>query len=137
MIMTTESLIIDARQQLPWHRRFFSDTSTAVMWGVWLLLWRPVLFVTGLMSVAHHRVFAPGIGVDLEQYLVALLACAAALLLWSGLPAKQVRNPRAKQTSDYADYFELPESSIESSRQSQICIVHHDEHGKIIRIEQK
>lgn len=135
--MSTESLIIDARQQLPWHQRFFSDTSTAMMWGIWLLLWRPVLFVTGLMSVTHHRFLTPAIGLDIEQYLVALFACAAALLLWSGLPAKQVRNPRAKQSSDYESYFGLPENSIESSRQSQVCIVHHDDHGKIIRIEQK
>lgn len=135
--MTTESLIIDARQQLPWHRRFFSDTSTATMWVVWLLLWRPLLLVTGFMSVQHHHVLAPVIGIDIEEYLVALFACAAALLLWSGLPSKQVRNPRAKQTHDYAQYFDLPLESIESSRQSQICIVHHDEHGKIIRIEQQ
>lgn len=137
MIMSTESLIIDARQQLPWHRRFFSDTSTATMWVVWLLLWRPLLLVTGFMSVKQHHVLAPIIGIDIEEYLVALFACAAALLLWSGLPAKQVRHAQARQTSDYATYFDLPLENIESSRQSQICVVHHDENGKIIRIEQR
>ncbi len=134
--MTTESLIIDARQQLPWHQRFFSDTSTAMMWGIWLLLWRPFLLITGLMSINHHHMLYP-FNIDFEQYFAALAACAAALLLWSGLPAKQVRNPRTKQIEDYANYFKLPEQNIQASRDSQICVVHHDENGKIIRIEQR
>ncbi|MDU5864724.1 MAG: poly-beta-1,6-N-acetyl-D-glucosamine biosynthesis protein PgaD, partial [Acinetobacter sp.] len=39
--MKTNSLIIDLRRQLPWHKRYVSTTSTAMMWGGWLLLWRP------------------------------------------------------------------------------------------------
>ncbi|MGO3384714.1 MAG: poly-beta-1,6-N-acetyl-D-glucosamine biosynthesis protein PgaD, partial [Acinetobacter guillouiae] len=31
--MKTNSLIIDVRKQLPWHRRYFSTTMTAMLWA--------------------------------------------------------------------------------------------------------
>lgn len=134
--LNTESLIIDARQDLPWYKRVFSDTSTAVMWGGWLLLWRPVLAITGLMSIHHPHFFSHFLNViGLEHYFTALLACAAALLLWSALPSHRVKNPQTKQLNDYADYFHLNPQVIQRGRANQICVVHHDEHGKIIRIE--
>lgn len=134
--MNPESLIIDARQELPWYKRLFSDTSTAVMWGGWLLLWRPVLAITGLMSINHPHFFHNLFNfMGLEHYITALLACAAALLLWSALPAHRVKNPVTKQMKDYANYFELSPQMIQNGRKSQICTVHHDENGKIIRID--
>ena len=33
--MKTESLIIDVRGQLPWHRRYFTTTMTAMLWAGW------------------------------------------------------------------------------------------------------
>ncbi len=32
--MKVNSLIIDLRRQLPWHKRYFSTTTTAMMWAV-------------------------------------------------------------------------------------------------------
>ena len=40
-----------------------------------------------------------------------------------------------KRITDYARYFELSEQEIFSGRQQKITIVHHDENGKIIRVE--
>lgn len=132
----TESLIIDARQDLPWYKRFFSDTSTAVMWGGWLLLWRPVLAITGLMSINHPHFFSNLLNhIGLEHYFTGLLVCAAALLLWSALPSHRVKNQKTKQLNDYAKYFNLNPQVIKQGRDNQICVVHHDKHGKIIRIE--
>jgi poly-beta-1,6-N-acetyl-D-glucosamine biosynthesis protein PgaD len=133
--MNSESLIIDARQQLPWYKRLFSDTSTAVMWGGWILLWRPMLAITGLMSINHPHFIQNLLNfISLEHYFTALLACAAALLLWSALPSYRVKNPETMQLQDYAEYFELNTSVIQQGRDSQICVVHHDEHGKIVNI---
>ena len=39
--MKSNNLIIDLRRQLPWHKRYVSTTTTAMMWAGWLLLWRP------------------------------------------------------------------------------------------------
>jgi poly-beta-1,6-N-acetyl-D-glucosamine biosynthesis protein PgaD len=42
---------------------------------------------------------------------------------------------KAKQTDDYARYFDLPEHEIEQGRSQKITVVHHDELGKIVRVE--
>ena len=42
--MKAESLIIDLRKQLPWHRRYFSTTMTAMLWAFWVDGWRPDRF---------------------------------------------------------------------------------------------
>lgn len=134
--MQTESLIINARHELPLHKRLFSDTSTAMMWAFWLLLWRPVLVITGLVGIHHPYFVHMLLGfIGLEHYVTALLACAAALLLWSILPSEEVSETITKQTEDYARYFELSPATIETGRTNQICVVHHDEHGKITHIE--
>ena len=54
--MKNNSLIIDVRRLLPWHKRYASNTSTAMMWAVWLLLWRPLLIVTGVVSLQKQHV---------------------------------------------------------------------------------
>ena len=36
--MKTNSLIIDLRRQLPWHKRYASTTSTAMMWAAWVVV---------------------------------------------------------------------------------------------------
>jgi poly-beta-1,6-N-acetyl-D-glucosamine biosynthesis protein PgaD len=137
--MKNNSLSIDLRRQLPWHKRYASNTSTAVMWGVWLLLWRPALLVMGFLSLQKHHVLEHlfgSFGTGLEHGFTALVACAISLLLWSNyVPAKTVKKQSAKTLTDYVHHFDLPVQEIEQSRQQKISTVHHDEHGKIIRIE--
>ena len=139
--MKTNSLIIDLRRQLPWHKRYASTTSTAMMWAVWLLLWRPFVFVWALVEVQKthliQRLLGP-FGLGVEHGVTALLACAVGLLLWSYvLPERRVSGAdlQTKKTEDYARYFELPEQEIEQGRHQKITVVHHDEHGKIIAIQ--
>ncbi|ENU42707.1 MULTISPECIES: poly-beta-1,6-N-acetyl-D-glucosamine biosynthesis protein PgaD [Acinetobacter] len=139
--MKTNSLIIDLRRQLPWHKRYVSTTSTAMMWGGWLLLWRPFVFVWLLVELQKthlvHRLFS-AFGVGIEHGFTALIACAIGLLLWSHiLPERRVGGDELdmKQTDDYARYFDLPEQEIEQGRSQKITIVHHDEFGKIVRVE--
>ena len=137
--MKSNSLIIDLRRQLPWHKRYASSTSTAMMWAVWLLLWRPVLIVVGLMSLQKHHVLQHlfgSFGLGLEHGVTALLACAAALLLWSNyMPAKTIKKTQVKTMTDYVNHFNVPVQEIEQGRQHKISVVHHDEQGKIVRID--
>ncbi|MDF2418783.1 poly-beta-1,6-N-acetyl-D-glucosamine biosynthesis protein PgaD [Acinetobacter beijerinckii] len=138
--MKANSLIIDLRRQLPWHKRYFSTTTTAMMWAGWLLLWRPFILVWVLIELQKTHIaqrlmaaFSDGI----ERGVVALFMCAIALLLWGLLPAKRLHKKHAieKTLPEYARYFELSEQEIQTGRQQKVSIVHHDENGKIIRVE--
>lgn len=137
--MKANHLIIDLRQQLPWHRRYASSTGTALMWAVWLLLWRPLLIVAGLVSLQKHHVIQQlfgAFGLGVEHGVLALFAAATALLLWANyMPGRSVQDLPRKQLTDYAKHFELPVQEIEQGREQKISVVHHDEYGKIIRID--
>ena len=123
--MKTNSLIIDLRRQLPWHKRYASTTSTAMMWAAWLLLWRPFVFIWYWQSCKTHlvhRLFS-AFGVGIEHGITALIACAVGLLLWSHvLPERRVEGSELnmKQTDDYARYFDLPVQEIEQGRSQKL-----------------
>ncbi len=137
--MKSNNLIIDLRRKLPWHKRYMSNTSTAMMWACWLFLWRPIVLVIGLIGLqkphlVHEVLHAFGIGV--QHGITALIACAVALWLWSHfIPAKTVKKSEVKTTDDYAEYFALPMTQIEHGREQKISTVHHDENGRITFIE--
>ena len=137
--MKNNPLIVDLRHCLPWHQRYVSHTSTAMMWAVWLLLWRPLLIVLGIVSLQKQRLFYQlfsAFGLGIEHGVSALLACAVALLLWSNfVPSKTVKTRSVKNISDYGQHFGLAIEEIEQGRQQKVSVVHHDEHGKIIHIE--
>lgn len=136
------SLIINARDRLRWHQRLFSDASTVVMWGFWLNLWFPIVRAftkvpfldvlarrTARIALAHGSPFA------VERYAVALVGTTGTLWLWNQLPAFKRCTPRVESVSDYARHFELPEEEILGGRSAAICVVHHDEGGRIVRVE--
>lgn len=137
--MSTNSLIIDLRAQLPWHRRYMSTTSTAMLWGVWFLLWRPMVVLFTLMTYdkpyGFHRLLN-AFWFGLQMDMITLLTCAAILCLWCKLiPAHSVKHAKKKSTHDYARHFDLPEQEIVQGRQQKVTVVHHNEHGQIIRVE--
>lgn len=136
-----KSLIIDVRSQLHWQHRMLSDLSTALLWGVWFYLWRPI---AGVIAWLHHwsMVVRPGStkvmlssAVSLEG-LVAVFGAAGTLMLWSLLPKRGVsRKPVVNTVEDVAKHFELPVQHLERAQQAGICVVHHDEQGRIVRID--
>ncbi|APU49398.1 poly-beta-1,6-N-acetyl-D-glucosamine biosynthesis protein PgaD [Acinetobacter junii] len=138
--MKVNSLIIDLRRQLPWHKRYFSTTTTAMMWAGWLLLWRPFVLVWVLIEIQKTHLaqrLMSGFSNGIEHGVIALIFCAVILMLWGLLPSKSVseRQTVEKRITDFARYFELSEQEISFGRQQRITIVHHDENGKIIRVE--
>lgn len=137
--MKAESLIIDLRKQLPWHRRYFSTTMTAMLWAFWLLLWRPIIILIGYLSLEKPQLvhyFFNAFAQALESGLFALIACAISLLLWSNfVPAKTKKEAEAKSTQEYADYFSLDVDALLQSRQQKIATVHHDIDGRITYID--
>lgn len=137
--MSTQSLIIDLRQQLPWHRRYVSTTTTALLWGVWFLLWRPIVLI--LMVVLYSKPYGVhkfwnAFWFGLQIDMILLLLCAGVLFLWCKLiPAHTVKQVKPKTTLDYARHFQLPEQEVIMSRSQKITTVHHNEHGQIIRVD--
>jgi len=140
----TGSLIINARDRLRWHQRLWSDASTLLMWGAWLKLWYPVLrsfsWATDfsfLSRVTHLTLLSSGHAIDLPRYAVALAGTSGTLLLWNQLPSLKMRTPEAPTVSDYARHFELPVGELLAGRERSVCVVHHDEGGRIVRVERK
>lgn len=137
--MSTQSLIIDLRGQLPWHRRYMSTTSTALLWGCWFLLWRPMVvlftFFVDSRPYEYHKLlnaFWAGLQFD----MISLILCAAVLCLWCKLiPAHTAKAMQQKTTRDYARYFALPEQEITQGRAQKITVIHHNEQGQIIRVD--
>lgn len=138
---SNKSLIIDLRSQLHWHQRMLSDVFTAVLWGVWFYLWRPI---AGLIAWLHHWTVLVRptsakfmlTGVISIEGLMAVFGAAGTLMLWSLLPKRGIaRQPVVNTVDDAAAYFHLPVENIEQGQQANICRVHHDECGRIVRIE--
>ncbi len=132
-------LIIDVRKQLPWHKRYFSTTTTAVLWACWLFLWRPLLFVIGFIGIQKpHLVnhFFSAFGAVLEHGFSALIGCAIALWLWSNfIPAKTRNQVKAKNLDEYSDYFHINPEKLQQSRQQKIITVHHNADGQITHLQ--
>ncbi len=138
-----QKLIINARGDLSWRRRLLSDLATAGLWAFWIVLWWPV-FRKLYHVIRLHRglskgaieVFRTITPISLTHSSIALLGTCALLLLWTLLPTRKLTHAHALQTlEDYADWFDLDEREIVAGRESRICVVHHDEHGEITRIE--
>lgn len=135
-INMNNSLIIDAGQQLRWHQRLLSGSSTAVMWGGWLLLWRPVLVIGWLMSVHHQSMLWHVLGItELEHYMSVLFSMSVALLLWTTLPAQKIANPHVRHLDDYAQHFNISAEQIVHQRQQKICTVYYDDNGMMTHID--
>jgi poly-beta-1,6-N-acetyl-D-glucosamine biosynthesis protein PgaD len=128
------SLIINARHRLRWHQRLCSDASTVLMWGAWLKLWYPVL--RSFDWVADVGALS-GSAVDVQRYAVALAGTSGTLLLWNQLPASKMHTPEVQSLGDYARYFELSEDDILAGRETSVSVVHHDESGRILRVERR
>lgn len=136
------SLIINARDRLSWRQRLLSDGATAVMWGIWLKLWLPL--VRAFLGVPHLDALArrslrmalvQGPAHRIEHYALALVATSGSLLLWSRLPAFREAAPAAPTARDYAEHFGIGERELLAGRDCPVCVVHHDAQGRVIRIE--
>ncbi|HET8730440.1 MAG TPA: poly-beta-1,6-N-acetyl-D-glucosamine biosynthesis protein PgaD [Moraxellaceae bacterium] len=137
-----DSLIINARHRLRWHERLFSDATTAMLWGAWLWLWRPVLnllaWVAGLgvsAAPALTKFLASQPVPSLENSVAALAGTSGTLLLWNLLPTRRASTLSTCSIHDYARHFELPADLILDQRDSKVCVVHHDASGRIVNIE--
>ena len=137
-----DSLIINVRRELGWHRRLFSDATTAVLWGAWLWLCQPAIGAVALMCGTHlgahfGRVALSCSPATLADDVLALAGTTAALLLWKSFSSRQARRPQQVHQPDYAGYFGLSAQALEQGRGTSVCVVHHDEQGRIVQIQRR
>lgn len=137
-MMKTQTLIIDMRNQLPWHKRYLSNTSTAMLWGFWLFLWRPLVILISFIAIQKPHLIKYFFGTlahVLENGLTALLACAVSLWLWSHfIPSKTKAQAKDKSIEEYARSFNLDTHELKMSRLQKVATVHHDANGRITHI---
>jgi poly-beta-1,6-N-acetyl-D-glucosamine biosynthesis protein PgaD len=136
------SLIINARSQLRWHRRLVSDATTGLLWAGWLWMCRPAVVAVsrllGLSAGLKHpaaKLLTVGAPVTVEGTLLALAGTSALLLLWNRLSSQPALRPQLTVLPDYAGHFGIDTQTIVAGRNSGVCVVHHDEQGRITRIE--
>lgn len=137
-------LIIDARRQLSWNRRLFSDASTLAMWSIWLCLCRSaVVRIAGTLGVmlgishAGNRVARMVITsmFSIEDAALALVGTGATLMLWNRLASQPAPLPKIHAVPDFTAHFGVDATLLDAARASQVCVVHHDESGRIVRID--
>lgn len=135
------SLIIDARHQLRWHERLVSRVSTLLLWSGWLWLWAPLVRAYDSLSRVGVRVspvfsqlFAVGPEDALGNSVVVLIGASGTLIVWNHLPRRACAAP-ALSLREHAEHFQLSERELREARAAAVCVVHHDEHGRIVRLE--
>ena len=134
--------IINIRNQLSWYHRLYSDASTLALWSAWLWLCRPaILAAIGMLGVTFGMKHpARGTPADnalpsLEEMVLLLIGVSALLLLWNRLSREPAVRPRITLLPDFERHFGLTAEQIATARDSQRCVVHHDEQGRIVGIE--
>lgn len=138
------SLIINARHRLAWHQRLFWDASTAMMWGGWLWLWSPLLRSSRWLADLGARTYptlsslvASGSADAIQFSVLSLVGASGTLLVWKRLPAPTICTSQAEALSvcDYARHFRLSEQELRAGRSAAVCVVQHDESGRIVRLD--
>lgn len=136
------SLIINARHRQRWYQRLIADASTTMMWGAWLNLWVPVVnsgLVTHAAARSHptwmNLLVSGSLAETIGRSVVALAGVSGTLLMWKRLPATRVRTPEVQSVRELARHFGVPEHVILAGRRASVCVVHHDDSGRIVWVE--
>lgn len=138
------SLIINARHCLRWHQRLLSDASTALLWSGWIWLWMPLVRAWASfaaegaqLSAAVTPLLAVGSEDALGHSVAALIGASGTLMVWNRLPGRPARAAPPLSLREHARYFQLPEQELAAGRAASVCVVHHDAHGRIVRVERR
>ncbi len=91
------------------------------------------------VAVAHATSIAPVVPVGgmltIEDAIVALIGTCSLLMLWNRLASQPAPMPRLAIVPDYAGHFGIEPRQLADARDSNVCTVHHDEAGRILRID--
>lgn len=145
----SRELIIDApERQTPWQRVVFGALTLA-FWAAWVYLWLPLITLLGWFGWAQRfvdvmvvqRGAATLLDLLLWYALIALVLCGA-LILWAVVEWTRFRDSKRRHQSpvpvsalELAAKLRASPTEMERILRSRRLVVHHNERGRIDRIE--
>jgi len=140
-----ESLIINKRHELPKTKRIIWDIITILLWIGFIYLWKPVFHVFHRIITldAPTNEIADWIygeihSVTFESALIMLIITPIVLFILSRLNHHQAPSEHLIfHFDDYANYFEVDKVELMKCTDSQLITIHFDEHGQIIKLNDK
>ncbi len=140
--MDKHRLIINKRKELPRSKRLFWDGLTVLLWIGFIYLWHPVFHIFYRIITAEAPpeeisdwIFDNIHSVTFIRGCEMLVLTPIVLFVLSWLRRHKGPSEHIIYTiDDYARYFKLDVSQLESSFDSQLVTVYHDDHGQITAI---
>lgn len=145
----SRELIIDApERQTPWQRVVFGALTLA-FWAAWVYLWLPLITLLGWFGWAQRfvdvmvvqRGAATLLDLLLWYALIALVLCGA-LILWAIIEWARFRDSKRRHQPpvpvsalELAAKLRASPAEMERFLSSRRLVVHHNERGRIDRIE--
>ncbi|MDI4633871.1 poly-beta-1,6-N-acetyl-D-glucosamine biosynthesis protein PgaD [Pelomonas sp. V22] len=150
MMQKTPQLIIDRPDLQTWRQRAVFGALTAAFWVGWFVLWLPAITMAGWLFFGlrfkFHMIdldgFSGFLGL-LGIYALVIVGMGGSLLLWAKYNHLRFRGVERRRDfpvptlADIATAKGLSEAAILDARRCQIMTVHHDDHGGILRVENR
>jgi poly-beta-1,6-N-acetyl-D-glucosamine biosynthesis protein PgaD len=140
-----ETLIINKRRELPKAKRILWDGITVLLWLGFLYLWKPVflIFYKIITLGAPADEIADWIygeihSVTFGHAIILLISTPIILFILSRLTRHQAPSEHLiYDSSDYSDYFNLDDAQRQQCVNSQYITIHHDNYGRILRLDKQ
>lgn len=140
-----ETLIINKRRELPKAKRILWDGITVLLWLGFLYLWKPVflIFYKIITLGAPADEIADWIygeihSVTFGHAIILLISTPIILFILSRLTRHQAPSEHLiYNSSDYSDYFNLDDAQRQQCVNSQYITIHHDNYGRILRLDKQ
>lgn len=141
-------LIIDRPDLQTWRQRAVFGVLTATFWVAWFFLWLPAITMLGWLAFGYqfrlHMIDLEGykgfLGL-LAIYALIIAAMGGSLILWAKYNHVRFRGVDRRRDAptptlaDSARWVGQPEIALAKWRTFDVMTVHHDEHGRIVRVE--
>ena len=148
VILTATPIIADS-QNRPFWLRLRDVALTAVLWLGYLYLIQDFLlflvesaaWMMGLGPVPAHAALALPLFPTLGSYALIALANAAILISWALYNQVRFRGKERRKASpritpeDLAQMYGVGEKEVFIWQEARILIVHHDEDGRLIKVD--
>jgi len=140
-----ETLIINKRRELPRTKRIIWDIITVLLWAGFFYLWKPVFHVFyriitlgAPVEELSDWIFGEIHSVTVEHALYMLVGTPIVLFVLSRLNRHQAPSEHLiYHSNDYSNYFNVDDTQLQQCVNSQLVTVYFDEHGHILRLDDK
>ena len=140
-----EKMIINKRRELPKTKRISWDIITVLLWLGFFYLWEPVFHVFyriitlgAPVEELSDWIFGEIYSVTFGHALSMLIATPIVLFTLSRLGRHHAPSEHLiYHSSDYSNHFNVDNTQLQQCVESQLVTVYFDDHGHIIRLENK